>query len=118
MDEKLMALLEAADTVGIKDYIFEKEMEFYNKDMQTITITLGLAIPNYDCLVDCIGLENQVMSIDMYSDEKAMYSINTHRTAVTYLYFIRKEEFGLDDGYGVINRLIFSADITADSRKL
>ena len=26
MDEKLMALLEAADADGIKDYIFEKEI--------------------------------------------------------------------------------------------
>ena len=108
MDEKLMALLEAADADGIKDYIFEKEMEFYNKDMQTITITLGLAIPNYDCLVDSIGIADKYMSTELFTDDKAMYCINTYPTDIYSLYFIRTEEFGLDDGYGAVNELKFT----------
>jgi len=51
----------------------------------------------------------------LYADDKAMYSINTYKTDIHDLYFITKEEFGLDDGYGVTNELRFTSNITPEN---
>ena len=108
MDEKLTILLENQDVDGIKEYFFEKEMEHYNSDMADVVIALDRDIPNYDCLVDSIGIETATLSTELFTDEKAMYCINIHKTDVYNLYFIRTEEFGLDDGYDVVNQLKFT----------
>ena len=112
MDERLTELLEHNDIDGIKDYMFRKEMEYYEGDMSDLVIPLASSIPQYDCLVESIGIENVTLSADLYSDEKAMYSINTYRTAIPELYFIVTEEFGLDDGYGLTNELRFTGEIS------
>lgn len=109
MDKKLAELLEKRDTDGIKQYFFEKEMEFYNNDMRDIIISLDMDIPGYDCLVDSIGIAEEYLFTTLFTDDKAMYCINTYPTDTTFLYFIRKEEFGLDDGYGAENMLKFTA---------
>lgn len=108
MDARLKTLLENRDTDGIKEYFFEKEMEYYNGDMADIAIELDMNIPNYDCLVDSIGIADKYMSTELFTDDKAMYCINTYPTDIYSLYFIRTEEFGLDDGYGAVNELKFT----------
>lgn len=108
MDKQLEILLKNNDSDGIKDFFFEKEMEFYNGDMADIIIRLNTDIPNYDCLVDTIGIANEYLSTELFTDDKAMYCINTYPTDTSNLYFVRKEEFGLDDGYAVVNQLIFT----------
>ncbi len=111
MDEKLRQLLENCDIGGIKDYFSEKEMEYYENDLSDTVISLESDIPQYDCLVESLGIDNKTISADLFTDNKAMYSINAYKTDIPELYFIVTEEFGLDDGYCVVNELRFTADI-------
>ncbi|MBR6801922.1 MAG: hypothetical protein IKM61_09245 [Eubacteriaceae bacterium] len=111
MDAKLRALLVNCDIGGIRDYFAEKEMEYYECDLQDIVVSLESDIPQYDCLVESLGIDNRTISADLFTDNKAMYSINAYTTDVPELYFIVTEEFGLDDGYGVVNELRFTSDI-------
>lgn len=108
MDITLAQLLENADNDGIRDYFFQLEMEYYNNDMADIIIDLGVGIKNYDCLVDSLGIENAALSTEFFTDDKAMYTINTYKTDTANLYFVRTEEFALDDGYDVTNQLKFT----------
>jgi len=112
MDAKLRELLENCDISGIRDYFAEKEMEYYENDLQDVIISLESDIPQYDCLVESLGIDNKTISGDLFTDNKAMYSVNAYKTDVPELYFIVTEEFGLDDGYGVVNELRFTANIT------
>ena len=34
----------------IKDFLLDKELEFYNNDMKDIIISLGFYVPNYNIL--------------------------------------------------------------------
>lgn len=111
MDMTLRKLLENCDTGGIRDYFAEKEMQYYEEDLCDITFSLEGDIPRYDCLVESLGIDNHAISSDLFSDEKAMYSINVYKTDIPELYFIVTEEFGLDDGYGVVNELRFTGNI-------
>lgn len=111
MDSKLRDLLINCDIAGIRDYMFEKEMEYYANDLQDLVITLDTIIPEYDILVESLGIENVTISADLFSDDKAMYSINAYRTNIPECYFIVTEEFGLDDGYGVYNELKFTGNM-------
>lgn len=115
MDDRLKALLTNYDINGIKDYFLDVEMQYYDNDMTEIIIDLNSSIPQYDCLVESIGIENKSIATDLYADDKAMYSINTYKTDIHDLYFITKEEFGLDDGYGVTNELKFTSNITPEN---
>ena len=108
MDIILEQLLEKADIDGLKDYFFQKEMEYYNNDMSDIVIDLGVNIKNYDCLVESLGIADDACSVDFFTDDKAMYAIKAYKTNTYNLYFVRTEEFGLDDGYGVVNQLKFT----------
>ncbi len=114
MDSKLKELLIDCDTDGIRDYMFEKEMEYYENDLEDMVITLDTVIPQYDILVESLGIENVSISADLFSDEKAMYSINAYRTNIPECYFIVTEEFGLDDGYEVYNEFKFTGNMNID----
>ncbi len=114
MDEKLRELLERSDIHGIRDYMFEKEMEYYANDLEDMIITLDTVIPEYDILVESLAIENVTVSADLFSDDKAMYSINAYRTNIPECYFIVTEEFALDDGYEVYNELKFTGNIDID----
>lgn len=110
---KFTTLLDKCDYDDIKDYLLEKELEFYENDLNDIVIYSGFNIPNYNKLMDILeidDLEPPVFS-DIFTDEIVVNSINVYKTNVYNLYFIRKEQFGLRDEDAAISELVFTDDL-------
>ena len=111
--DKFTTLLDKCDYDEIKDYLLEKELEFYENDLKDIVIYSGFSIPNYNKLMDILeiyDLEPPVFS-DIFTDEIMVNSINVYKTNVYNLYFIRKEQFGLRDEDAAISELVFTDDL-------
>lgn len=110
---KFTTLLDKCDYDDIKDYLLEKELEFYENDLNDIVIYSGFNISNYNKLMDILeidDLEPPVFS-DIFTDEIVVNSINVYKTNVYNLYFIRKEQFGLRDEDAAISELVFTDDL-------
>ena len=110
---KFTTLLDKCDYDDIKDCLLEKELEFYENDLNDIVIYSGFNIPNYNKLMDILeidDLEPPVFS-DIFTDEIVVNSINVYKTNVYNLYFIRKEQFGLRDEDAAISELVFTDDL-------
>lgn len=108
--DKFIILLDKCDYDEIKDYLLEKELEFYNNDLKDLVLYSGFSVPNYNKLMDILeinDLEPPTFS-DIFTDEIMVNSINIYKTNVYNLYFIRKEQFGLRDEDAAINELIFT----------
>lgn len=113
MTKKILDLLNKCDYDEIKDFLLEKELEFYNNDLKDLILYSGFSIPNYNKLMDILeinDLEPPIFS-DIFTDEIMVNSINIYKTNVYNLYFIRKEQFGLRDEDAAINELIFTDDL-------
>ncbi|QQQ86306.1 hypothetical protein JHD53_10070 [Peptacetobacter hiranonis] len=111
--DKFIILLDKCDYDEIKDYLLEKELEFYNNDLKDLVLYSGFSVPNYNKLMDILeinDLEPPTFS-DIFTDEIMVNSINIYKTNVYNLYFIRKEQFGLRDEDAAINELIFTDDL-------
>lgn len=111
--DKFITLLDKCDYDEIKDYLLEKELEFYNNDLKDLVLYSGFSIPNYNKLMDILeinDLEPPIFS-DIFTDEIMVNSINVYKTNVYNLYFIRKEQFGLRDEDAAINELIFTDNL-------
>lgn len=113
MTKKILDLLNKCDYDEIKDFLLEKELEFYNNDLKDLVLYSGFSIPNYNKLMDILeinDLEPPIFS-DIFTDEIMVNNINVYKTNVYNLYFIRKEQFGLRDEDAAINELIFTDDL-------
>lgn len=113
MTKKILDLLNKCDYDEIKDFLLEKELEFYNNDLKDLILYSGFSIPNYNKLMDILeinDLEPPTFS-DIFTDEIMVNSINIYKTNVYNLYFIRKEQFRLRDEDAAINELIFTDDL-------
>lgn len=111
--DKFITLLDKCDYDEIKDYLLEKELEFYNNDLKDLVLYSGFSIPNYNKLMDILeinDLEPPIFS-DIFTDEIMVNNINIYKTNVYNLYFIRKEQFGLRDEDAAINELIFTDNL-------
>ena len=119
MTKKILDLLNKCDYDEIKDFLLEKELEFYNNDLKDLILYSGFSIPNYNKLMDILeinDLEPPIFS-DIFTDEIMVNSINVYKTNVYNLYFIRKEQFGLRDEDAAINELIFTDDLESLIKK-
>lgn len=113
LTDKFITLLNKCDYDEIKDFLLEKELEFYNNDLKDLILYSGFSIPNYNKLMDILeinDLEPPIFS-DIFTDEIMLNSINVYKTNVYNLYFIRKEQFGLRDEDAAINELIFTDNL-------
>lgn len=113
LTDKFITLLNKCDYDEIKDFLLEKELEFYNNDLKDLILYSGFSIPNYNKLMDILeinDLEPPIFS-DIFTDEIMVNSINVYKTNVYNLYFIRKEQFGLRDEDAAINELIFTDNL-------
>lgn len=113
LTDKFITLLNKCDYDEIKDFLLEKELEFYNNDLKDLVLYSGFSIPNYNKLMDILeinDLEPPIFS-DIFTDEIMVNSINVYKTNVYNLYFIRKEQFGLRDEDAAINELIFTDNL-------
>ena len=111
--DKFIILLDKCNYDEIKDYLLEKELEFYNNDLKDLVLYSGFSVPNYNKLMDILeinDLEPPTFS-DIFTDEIMVNSINIYKTNVYNLYFIRKEQFGLRDEDAAINELIFTDNL-------
>ena len=111
--DKFIILLDKCDYDEIKDYLLEKELEFYNNDLKDLVLYSGFSVPNYNKLMDILeinDLEPPTFS-DIFTDEIMVNSINIYKTNVYNLYFIREEQFGLRDADAAINELIFTDNL-------
>lgn len=113
MTQKILDLLNKCDYDEIKDFLLEKELEFYNNDLKDLVLYSGFSVPNYNKLMDILeinDLDPPVFS-DIFTDEIIVNNINIYKTNVYNLYFIRKEQFGLRDEDAAINELIFTDNL-------
>lgn len=113
LTDKFITLLNKCDYDEIKDFLLEKELEFYNNDLKDLVLYSGFSIPNYNKLMDILeinDLEPPIFS-DIFTDEIMVNNINVYKTNVYNLYFIRKEQFGLRDEDAAINELIFTDNL-------
>ena len=111
--DKFITLLDKCDYDEIKDYLLEKELEFYNNDLKDLVLYSGFSIPNYNKLMDILeinDLEPPIFS-DIFTDEIMVNNINIYKINVYNLYFIRKEQFGLRDEDAAINELVFTDNL-------
>ena len=97
----------------IKDFLLDKELEFYNNDMKDIIISLGFSVPNYNILTSLLEVHDNVDPIEteMFANGPITNVINLYNTNTTYLYLVRKEQFGLRDEDAIITELVFSNNI-------
>ena len=111
--DKFTTLLDKCDYDEIKDYLLEKELEFYENDLKDIILYSGFSIPNYNKLMDILEIDDLDPPVfsDIFTDEIMVNSINVYKTNVYNLYFIRKEQFGLRDEDAAINELVFTDDL-------
>ncbi len=113
LTDKFITLLDKCDYDEIKDYLLEKELEFYNNDLKDLVLYSGFSIPNYNKLMDISeinDLEPPIFS-DIFTDEIMVNNINIYKTNVYNLYFVRKEQFGLRDEDAAINELVFTNNL-------
>ena len=94
----------------IKDFLLEKELEFYNNDMKDIIISLGFYVPNYNRLTSLLKIHDNVDPIEteMFANGPITNVINLYHTNISYLYLVRREQFGLRDEDSIITELVFS----------
>ena len=113
MTREFLSLLNACNYEEIKDYILEKELQFYENDMVDIVLSLGFTIPNYNKLMDILEINDNDSPIysEIFTDEVLVNSISIYKTNVYNLYFVRKEQFGLRDEDAVISDLVFTNNI-------
>ena len=113
MTSKFLSLLNTCNYEEIKDYILEKELQFYENDMVDIVLSLGFTIPNYNKLMDILEINDNDSPIysEIFTDEVLVNSISIYKTNVYNLYFVRKEQFGLRDEDAVISDLVFTNNI-------
>lgn len=113
LTDKFITLLNKCDYDEIKDFLLEKELEFYNNDLKDLILYSGFSIPNYNKLMDILEINDFEPPIfsDIFTDEIMVNSINIYKTNVYNLYFIRKEQFGLRDEDAAINELIFTDNL-------
>lgn len=113
MANSFINLLDKCDYDEIKDYLLDKELEFYENDLKDIIIYSGFSIPNYNKLMDILEIDDLEPPIfsDIFTDEIMVNSINVYKTNVYNLYFIRKEQFGLRDEDAAINELVFTDNL-------
>ena len=113
MTSEFLSLLNSCDYEEIKDYILEKELQFYENDMVDIVLSLGFSIPNYNKLMDILDINDNDSPIysEIFTDEVLVNSISIYKTNVYNLYFVRKEQFGLRDEDAVISDLVFTNNI-------
>ena len=113
MTSEFLSLLNACNYEEIKDYILEKELQFYENDMVDIVLSLGFTIPNYNKLMEILEINDNDSPIysEIFTDEVLVNSISIYKTNVYNLYFVRKEQFGLRDEDAVISDLVFTNNI-------
>ena len=111
--DKFITLLDKCDYDEIKDYLLEKELEFYNNDLKDLVLYSGFSIPNYNKLMDILEIDDLEPPIfsDIFTDEIMVNNINVYKTNVYNLYFVRKEQFGLRDEDAAINELVFTDNL-------
>lgn len=113
LTDKFITLLNKCDYDEIKDFLLEKELEFYNNDLKDLVLYSGFSIPNYNKLMDILEIDDLEPPIfsDIFTDEIMVNNINVYKTNVYNLYFIRKEQFWLRDEDAAINELIFTDNL-------
>ena len=113
MTSEFLSLLNSCNYEEIKDYILEKELQFYENDMVDIVLSLGFTIPNYNKLMEILEINDNDSPIysEIFTDEVLVNSISIYKTNVYNLYFVRKEQFGLRDEDAVISDLVFTNNI-------
>ena len=113
MTSEFLNLLNTCNYEEIKDYILEKELQFYENDMVDIVLSLGFTIPNYNKLMVILEINDNDSPIysEIFTDEVLVNSISIYKTNVYNLYFVRKEQFGLRDEDAVISDLVFTNNI-------
>ena len=111
MTSEFLSLLNTFNYEEIKDYILEKELQFYENDMVDIVLSLGFSIPNYNKLMDILDINDSPIYSEIFTDDVLVNSINIYKTNVYSLYFVRKEQFGLRDEDAVISDLVFTNNI-------
>ena len=113
LTDKFITLLDKCDYDEIKDYLLEKELEFYNNDLKDLVLYSGFSIPNYNKLMDILEIDDLEPPIfsDIFTDEIMVNNINIYKTNVYNLYFVRKEQFGLLDEDAAINELVFTDNL-------
>ena len=113
MTSEFLSLLNTCNYEEVKDFILEKELQFYENDMVDIVLSLGFSIPNYNKLMDILDINDNDSPIysEIFTDEVLVNSISIYKTNVYNLYFVRKEQFGLRDEDAVISDLIFTNNI-------
>ena len=113
LTDKFSTLLDKCDYDEIKDYLLEKELEFYNNDLKDLVLYSGFSIPNYNKLMDILEIDDLEPPIfsDIFTDEIMVNNINIYKTNVYNLYFVRKEQFGLRDEDAAINELVFTDNL-------
>ena len=113
MTIEFLSLLNTCNYEEIKDYILEKELQFYENDMVDIVLSLGFTIPNYNKLMEILEINDNDSPIysEIFTDEVLVNSISIYKTNVYNLYFVRKEQFGLRDEDAVISDLVFTNNI-------
>ena len=113
MTSEFLSLLNTCNYEEVKDFILEKELQFYENDMVDIVLSLGFSIPNYNKLMDILDINDNDSPIysEIFTDEVLVNSISIYKTNVYSLYFVRKEQFGLRDEDAVISDLIFTNNI-------
>ena len=108
---KLIKILRDYDNDDIiKDFLLDKELEFYNNDMKDIIISLGFSVPNYNILTSLLEIHDNVdpTETEMFANGPITNVINIYSTNISYLYLVRREQFGLRDEDAIITELVFS----------
>lgn len=113
MDDFIKILKDYKNDDIIKDFLLDKELEFYNNDMKDIIISLGFCVPNYNILTSLLEVHDNVDPIEteMFANGPITNVINLYNTNISYLYLVRKEQFGLRDEDAIITELVFSNNI-------
>lgn len=109
----LIDLLKKGDIEEIQKYLTNKELEFYNNDSRSLTIGLGFSIPNYDILINLLGIkDNEEPEInDTFGDESYFKIVTCFKTNIRNAYFIREEEYGPRDEDAMRCLLVFSDNL-------
>ena len=110
MNELIKILRDYDNDDIIKDFLLDKELEFYNNDMKDIIISLGFYVPNYNRLTSLLKIHDNVDPIEteMFANGPITNVINLYHTNISYLYLVRREQFGLRDEDAIITELVFS----------
>ena len=117
--ETIKSMLEKWKEDDLKDYLAEKEIEFYAGDAKDISIPLDYAIPNYNKLTDLLGITDQVEPVmtEMFGNGLFSNKIDAYQTNIESLYFIRKEQYGPKDEDAMLCELTFTQDLTEKIEK-